>query len=145
MEELYYLAGLIDGEGTITLSKNNKNDIFRTPVISCSSTTYELVDYLKQHYGGHISKQKVYQDHHKQAWSWKTSYLNAIHLCTKLKDLLREPSKAYRAKMIAEIYPSVTLRNGKYTSEQINSKLQFEDKFFHPSMPSQSEKAPISL
>ena len=84
MEELYYLAGLIDGEGTITLSKKHKNDKFRTPVISCSSTTYELVEYLKQNYGGFISKHKVYQNHHRQAWSWQTSHLNAIYLCTQL-------------------------------------------------------------
>ena len=135
MEELYYLAGLIDGEGTITLSRKSKNDKFRTPVISCSSTTYEFMEYLKQNYGGSISKQKTYKDHHKQAWSWKSSYLGAVNLCTKLKNILREPSKSYRAKMISEVYPSVTLRNGKYTQKQLESKFKFEDEFFHPSTP----------
>jgi hypothetical protein len=28
-----YAAGLIDGEGTITLSQNNKSDAYRTPVV----------------------------------------------------------------------------------------------------------------
>ena len=34
-----YVAGLIDGEGTITLSHNNKGDAYRTPVVSMTSTT----------------------------------------------------------------------------------------------------------
>ena len=135
MEELYYLAGLIDGEGTITLSHLHGDDLFRFPVVSCTSTTYELVEYLKQNYGGSISKQKVYKDHHRQSWSWKVTYNNAVNLCTLLKPLLREPSKRYRAKMISEIYPSVTVRNGKYNKNQKETKLQFETNFFHPSEP----------
>jgi hypothetical protein len=137
MEELYYLAGLIDGEGTITLSKNHKTSKFRTPIISMSSTTYELVEYLKQNYGGSISKHKVYQDHHKQSWSWKLDYMNAVKLCNKIKNLLREPSKKYRAQFISQYYPLVTKRNGKYTDKEIETKLFFEDSFFHPSTPFQ--------
>ncbi len=135
MEELYYLAGLIDGEGTITLSKQHSSDKFRAPVISMSSTTYELVDYLKQNYGGFISKHKVYQDHHKQSWVWQTNYKNAIKLCNVLSNLLREPSKRYRAKLISETYPILTKRNGKYTEDEVKAKLAFEDLFFHPSIP----------
>lgn len=137
MEELYYLAGLIDGEGTITLSKIHKIDRFRAPVISMSSTTYELVEYLKQNYGGFISKHKVYQEHHKQSWVWQTTYTNAVDLCKKLSNLLREPSKKYRAQFISQYYPLVTKRNGKYKDSEIEQKLFFEDCFFHPSTPFQ--------
>lgn len=38
---LDYVAGIIDGEGTITLSRMRKTDKWRTPVISVSSTTIE--------------------------------------------------------------------------------------------------------
>lgn len=135
MKELYYLAGLIDGEGTITLSKINSNNQFRTPVISVSSTTYELVEYLKQNYGGHISKHKVYKDNHKQSWSWKLTYSPAVNLCKRLYKFLREPSKKYRAKFISDNYPNLTKRNGKYSEEEIKAKILFEDQFFHPSIP----------
>lgn len=145
MEELYYLAGLIDGEGTITLTRHNKHRKYRSPTISCSSTTYQIVEYLKQNYGGYICKHKTYKAHHKQSWSWRTDYNSAIELCTKIKDLLREPIKAYRAKMISEIYPLVTRRNGKYKESQIPAKLQFEQDFFHPSTPLPSRPASISL
>lgn len=142
MEELYYLAGLIDGEGTITLTKNNSKDKFRVPTISMSSTTYELVNYLKSNYGGSISNHKTYQDHHKQSWVWRTSYSNAVELCNKLSTLLREPCKKYRAQFISQYYPLVTKRNGKYTEKEIELKLFFEDCFFHPSTPFQE---PMSL
>lgn len=135
MEELYYLAGLIDGEGTITLSKIHSNDRFRTPVISMASTTYELVEYLKNHYGGHITNRTIRSEHHKQSWVWQTKYSNAIKLCAKLSNLLREPSKKYRAKFITDNYPNLTKRNGKYSEEEIKAKILFEDQFFHPSIP----------
>lgn len=137
MEELYYLAGLIDGEGTISLSKRHSKERFKAPAISMSSTTYELVQYLKDNYGGHISKHKVYQEHHKQSWVWATYYTNAVDLCNKLSNLLREPSKKYRANFISQYYPLVTKRNGKYTDKEIETKLFFEDCFFHPSTPFQ--------
>ena len=135
MEELYYLAGLIDGEGTITLSKNQSSDKFRIPIISMSSTTLELMNYLKENYGGHICKHKVYKDNHKQSWSWKLSYSPAVELCNRISNLLREPSKKYRAKLIAENYPYLTKRNGKYSEDEVKAKLAFEDLFFHPSIP----------
>jgi len=47
-----YVAGLIDGEGTITLSHDNSGDAYRAPVVSMTSTTRELVDLLHDEYGG---------------------------------------------------------------------------------------------
>lgn len=129
----YYIAGLLDGEGTITLSRIHSANTFRTPVVSCSSTTIEFLELLKSYYGGNISKQKVYQSHHKQSWSWKARYHAAIKVCDDMKILMLDPSKIYRAKLISEQYPLVTNRNGKYSEEQRLAKHSFEDQFFHPS------------
>jgi hypothetical protein len=129
----YYIAGLLDGEGTITLTKSHSRKEFKTPVVSCSSTTIEFLELLKSNYGGHISKHKVYQDHHKQSWSWKVSYQSAIKVCHDMKTLLLDPTKIHRAKLVSEQYPLVTNRNGKYSEEQRQAKFFFEDQFFHPS------------
>ncbi len=48
-----YLAAIIDGEGTVTLTKDSS---FRYPTIEVSSTTLEIVEYLKDHFGGVISR-----------------------------------------------------------------------------------------
>lgn len=42
-----YLAAIIDGEGTVTLTKGSS---FRYPTIEVSSTTLEIVEYLKDHF-----------------------------------------------------------------------------------------------
>lgn len=128
-----YIAGIIDGEGTITLSKVRKSAKFRVPVVSVSSTTLEILEYLKSHYGGSIVKHKVYQEHHKQSWSWKLDYKRAIKLCVDVLPFLLEPEKRRRAKLLIDVYGRVTPRNGKYSPEQLVAKKAFEHEFYHPS------------
>lgn len=129
MSHLPYTAGLIDGEGTITLSKLNSGE-FRSPVVSVTSTSYELLDFLKIEFGGHICKQKVYKSHHKQSWSWKLRHDQAVELCTILIPFLKEKSKLKRAKLIHKFYKKLTPRNGKYSDSLKKKKIQFEKLFF---------------
>ena len=127
-----YTAGVIDGEGTITLSRLPNRE-FRYPCVSVSSTTIEILDFLKENYGGTVSHHKTYQKHHKQSWSWKIMNRNAINLLTDIQDLLLDPIKSFRASLITTNYIALTPRNGKYTLEQRTKKLAFEQEFFHPS------------
>lgn len=126
----YYVAGIIDGEGTITMSVSNTKSVYRVPVVSVSSTTLAILEFLKKRYGGTISKHKVYQDHHKQSWSWKVVYNGAIDLCQEIYPLLLEPQKRYRAEMLVNGYHAVTKRNGKYNPNERAAKLRFESEFF---------------
>lgn len=130
MEDIY-TAGLFDGEGTVTLATSNGK--FRYPVVSVSSTTLCLLEFLQQTYGGYISKHKTYQDHHKTSWSWKTTYDNALAFLERLLPYLKEPEKRRRAMLLTQQYKNVTLRNGKYSSLQLERKLALEQEFFHPS------------
>ena len=126
-----YIAGIIDGEGSIVLSKRRKTAVFRTPIVSVSSTTLGILEYLQSHYGGSISKHKVYQEHHKQSWSWKLDHSRAVKLCEDVLPYLLEPEKRRRAKLLVDVYGRVTMRNGKYTPEQLEAKKAFEHEFFH--------------
>ncbi len=59
-----YIAGLIDGEGTITLSRKHKNDN-RQLVISISNTEQPLLDYVLATVGaGKITRKKTYKENH---------------------------------------------------------------------------------
>ena len=127
-----YTAGVIDGEGTITLSRLPNRE-FRYPCVSVSSTTKEILDFLKESYGGSISRHKTYQKHHKQSWSWKVLNRSAINLLMDIQDLLLDPNKSYRAKLITTHYVALTPRNGRYSPEQRSKKFAFEQEFFHPS------------
>jgi hypothetical protein len=128
-----YLAGIIDGEGTISLDKNygsSDPSVFFEPNVSVSSTTRELVDTIKAAYGGAISTKKVYQAHHLQSYVWKTSY----HRCRTVLDLclpyLLVPSKIARAKMIVQEYPLLVKRNGKYSSDETQALREFRERFY---------------
>lgn len=131
MEEDIYTAGLFDGEGTVTLATANGK--FRYPVVSVSSTTYSLLEFLQNNYGGHISKHKTYKAHHMQSWSWKTTHNSALLFLEKILNYLKEPEKQRRALLLTQRYKKVTRRNGRYSKKQQEEKLAFEYQFFHPS------------
>jgi hypothetical protein len=132
---LDYAAGVIDGEGTITLSRLHKTDKWRTPVVSVSSTTIEILNAFVAAFGGYICKHKVYKKHHLLSFSWRVAGRKAVDVCDKLKLLLLVPDKRHRAELIATKYISCTPRNGKYTNKLTHKKQQFENAFFHPSKP----------
>ena len=127
---IQYLAGLFDGEGTITLSKRTSTDKYRTPTLSMTSTTKALVDAMYEQFGGWVINKKTYKDHHKQAWTWYTNGNSAIAACEALSEHLLEPQKQARMRLIISEYKSVTPRNGKYTAESKTIKEQFEERFF---------------
>jgi hypothetical protein len=132
MEEVIksYIAGIIDGEGTITLSRSSKTSKFRHPIISVSNTDMNILNLLKNSVGGSISKHKTYKKHHKQSWSWKISYNKALLLLENIRPYLRCNEKIYRMNILLNEYKSVTNRNGKYTNQQKKKKLDFENRFF---------------
>jgi len=131
--KLSYIAGLFDGEGTVTLSRNNKNDKYRAPVVSMSSTSIELLEFLSSEFGGSIVNQKVYKEHYKKSWSWKLQRRNCIYFLNSILPYMREEEKVRRANLICNEYIKITPRNGKYSDEIKTAKLEFERTFFHPS------------
>lgn len=56
--EASYIAGIIDGEGTISLTRMHKGE-FRRPCISISSTDKELLIYIKSLTDGVINNKKI--------------------------------------------------------------------------------------
>src|SRR6478735_5762314 len=133
MSNLHYMAGLIDGEGTIGLERQNATRVFRTPYISLSSTTMGIHMWLQENYGGSLSTHKTYKANHKPSWVWRLKNLPAIYeLLEGIEPILLEPEKQRRARMILWEYPHVTVRNGKYTEQQRQEKFLFEKNFFDP-------------
>lgn len=130
--DIHYFAGLIDGEGTITLTKQHSNES-RVPVISVASTTFELVEFCKTLFGGIIANKKTYQEHHKKSYSWSITHDRAINVCRQIAPYLKEPEKQRRVNLILDHYKSVTPRNGKYTPEMREAKMLFEQIFFQNS------------
>jgi len=130
-----YAAGVIDGEGTITLARNRKNNKWRWPVVDLPNTCEPLGDWFVTTYGGCKTRKKTYQEHHAVSWTVHIRGNAAIALAKRLLPHLKHPEKIYRAKMLIDNYKRVTPRNGKYTAAQEQAKRQFEHDFFHPSTP----------
>lgn len=127
-----YIAGLFDGEGTVTLSRTHSNDKFKAPVASMTSTSIEILNFIQIYYGGCISKQKVYKEHHKLSWVWKITNQKALLSFKDILPFILIKEKQRRIKLLLNNYNNLTKRNGKYTNEEIDRKLDLESKFFHP-------------
>ncbi|NWN98374.1 MAG: hypothetical protein HLX45_12850 [Bacillus sp. (in: Bacteria)] len=126
-----YLAGIIDGEGTITLTRMHQNE-HRRPCITIASTDKELLLFIKSIVGGALSSKKNYNpEKHKDSYTLSIkSKSEVLYILEQIEPYLRVNQKRLRAKFILENYDSVTPRNGKYDSNQLRDKLLFEEKFF---------------
>lgn len=124
-----YAAGLFDGEGTVSLMRQHVTKR-KSPVASLSSTTYELVEFMKTNFGGSIAKLSKREDHHKQAWHWQITHNGALDALRVISPYLLEPEKKRRATLLLSTYKKVTAANGKYTPEMDLARQAFENEFF---------------
>lgn len=133
MSKYIYMAGLLDGEGTIGIARNRGPAAYRSPYISVSSTTPEIIEWLVENFGGRACKQRVRNDRWKESWSWRvTSWSDIENILTNVLPHMLEPEKIRRGNLLLTEYKSVTVRNGKYTDEQRERKLDFEARFLSP-------------
>lgn len=129
--EAAYIAGIIDGEGSILLTRMHKNE-YRRPCITIASTDQELLIYIQTLTGGSITNKKNYNsDRHKDSYilSIKNKE-NVLFILDRVISFLRIEKKRSRAQWILENYNLVTPRNGKYNTELKKKKITFEENFF---------------
>ena len=125
--DLAYLAGVIDGEGTITLTKNSKSDMFRRIEVSVSNTDKGLIDWLQTEFGGSIRTRALQKSRYKIAYEWRIKGANqALDLLKRVTPYLRVRSKKCRAEFICRHYAEVTRRNGRYSDDEKADKWAFE-------------------
>lgn len=128
--ECAYIAGIIDGEGSIMLVRFKKNQ-FPAPCVSIASTTYELLEWIKLKSGmGVIKEKKNYnKEKHKNSFTFTVKYNEALQLLEEIYPYLIIESKKYRAHLLITQYKKLTPRNGRYTPEQRLHKEKFYEKF----------------
>lgn len=127
--ELAYIAGIIDGEGSITLQRNKGERNIARPLIAVDSTDRELIDWLHLRLGGSRVTKKKYADHHRQAYTWRLKDNRALVLLRLTLPYMVIERKRRRALMLVEEYRALTPANGRYTPELIVAKLAFIDRF----------------
>ncbi|MCH1625747.1 LAGLIDADG family homing endonuclease [Fredinandcohnia quinoae] len=129
--EAAYIAGIIDGEGSISLTRMHKKE-HRRPCISIASTDLELLTYIHRLTGGYINNKRNYRPNiHKDSYTLSIKKKEEVfYTLQQIVPFLRVNKKRNRAIWILENYERVTPRNGKYSPELLNSKVLFEEYFF---------------
>ncbi|ACO84661.1 hypothetical protein EXM36_03925 [Clostridium botulinum] len=129
-EQKAYIAGIIDGEGSIMLLRFHNNQ-FPSPCISISSTTIELLEWIKSVTKvGTIKRKKNYNtEKHTDSFTYTIKYNDAINLLIQIEPYLVIKNKKTRARLIIEKYKSLTPRNGKYSNEMLKAKEEFYKEF----------------
>lgn len=129
-----YLAGIVDGEGTITIAApRNKVDGKRELhhiELTVSSTDLELLDWIKVWWGGTVSTKKVYQDHHRPSFAWRLTNRQALTVLIDIFPFLQVRRKRNRAALLITEWEALTPRNGKYTDEMLAKKDDLVRRFF---------------
>lgn len=125
-----YIAGLIDGEGTITLCRKHKNDN-RQLVVSISSTEKYLLEYVLEVVGtGKITTKKTVKTHHSPSFTYAIYNRQALSLLEQISPYL-QTYKKYRSQLILKDYLRLTPRNGKYSEELRAAKQDFESQLLN--------------
>lgn len=123
-----YVAGLIDGEGTITLSRRHANER-RQLVVSIVSTERDILEWLLIHVGvGKVTSKRTVSPRHAPSFTYSLSNRQALALLRQVAPFLRS-YKQIRASMAVDHYVSVTPRNGRYNSALDAARTQFEADF----------------
>ena len=68
LSDLAYCAGLFDGEGCVTLSKDGDTN-YRLR-LKVTSTDYAVLTWLQEHFGGSINLSRKESEYNKEAWDW---------------------------------------------------------------------------
>jgi len=120
-----YIAGLIDGEGTVTLTRKHQNEN-RQLCVSISSTERELVEFVKTEIGvGKITNKRISKKHHTPSFTYAVYNRQALALLRQILPHLKSYKRA-RAELILQSYLALTPRNGKYSPELMAQRRQFE-------------------
>ena len=128
-EEAAYIAGVIDGEGTISLSRRHRNDN-RQLVVGIANTEHALLDYIRQTVGaGRITKKRTVSSLHSPSVTYVIDNRQAFSLLEQISPYLRT-YKARRAELILREYLRLTPRNGKYSPRQQPDRERFIQHFF---------------
>ena len=133
-----YVAGLIDGEGTITLSRRHAADR-RQLVVSIANTELPILEFVLRCAGaGKITRKRISSPHHTPSFTFAITNRQALDLLRQVHPYLRS-HKRERSQLAVDQYSKIVLRNGKYSPQQSEARLAFETRFLAITARSEAE------
>jgi hypothetical protein len=126
--EAAYAAGILDGEGSISLTRVRKNR-YPSPQVSVSTTDPELLDWFRARFGGSIVRKPSYKPTHSQSYEWKVTDREALRVLERMRPYMVIERKKRRCDLLLAEYLACTPRNGRYTQEQLERKQLLIERF----------------
>ena len=124
---IHYLAGLFDGEGSVSIYKIKKN---RNPQyvlkIKIYSTKKKILNEIKEEFGGSIIKKDKQKNNHKSCYYWTTTTKKAKRVLNSMLPDLR--IKQEHAKLAIEFQNREKYRGGR--RGQSNRELEFKERCY---------------
>jgi hypothetical protein len=127
--EIAYAAGLFDGEGSITLTRN-RSTRFPSPQVAVASNDREVLEWLKARFGGSISAKQPRRPTHSVSYDWRLTDRRALEFLRQIRPHLQIQRKVKRIDLLLNEYVLCTPRNGRYTDEMEKAKQALVTKFF---------------
>jgi hypothetical protein len=120
-----YIAGIVDGEGTVTLTRHHAGENRRLAV-SVANTELPLLQYLVDEVGaGRITRKRTTCPRHTPSFCYAIWSRQALDLLQQLLPHLRS-YKRRRAELAVARYRELTPRNGRYAPGQLRRRAAFE-------------------
>jgi LAGLIDADG DNA endonuclease family protein len=123
--EAAYIAGLVDGEGTVTLTRAHRNEQRRL-VVCISNNEIAILRFVRSAVGaGKITSKRKYKAHHGASFTYQLSSRQALALLRQIVGYMNS-YKAVRARLALDKYLPLTPRNGRYAVAQLAARSAFE-------------------
>lgn len=127
--ELAYAAGLFDGEGSISLVRQNNNRS-HSPQVSVASNDCEVLGWLQKRFGGSIVTKQPRKPTHSVSYDWRLTDRRALTFLQLIRPYLVIERKIRRIDLLLNDYVACTPRNGRYTEEMTERKQELIETFF---------------
>mgnify|MGYP003120670497 CR=1 FL=1 len=128
--EAAYIAGLVDGEGSIALTRKHRNEN-RHLGLTISSTELPLLQFVVDAAGvGNISNKRASKPGHSHSFAYGVYNRQALQLIEQIYPHLLS-YKAERCGLVIRDYLRLTPRNGKYSLQLMEERKRFESRFLN--------------
>ena len=129
-----YLAGLIDGEGTVALTRMYKGG-HRRVGITISNTELPMLQWVLEAVGvGQITNKRVYKKEWTPSYAYQAYSQQALDILDQVVPYLMTYKKK-RAELVLRDYKRLTPRNGKYSMGVLGQREKFVEMFFNIKTP----------
>lgn len=125
--KLGYLAGMIDGEGSITIGRMHRTSTSNyayNPIVYIGNTNFELLEMLHREFGGNLNKGA-------ESTPLKKAFHRLIWPGNKGKDILLQViDKLFAKREQAALYLSFPLRRHKDTTQYEDDQAALREQIY---------------